>query len=153
MMSFTQTEDSPREGNSHGGPEHEIHVIRMNSHSSLAQRHGVEIAVNTDLAGGSDALNPAELLLAAMAGCMIKTIERTAPILNIAFTSAEISLTAKRRAHPPGFEEIRYEIRLGTLSNDHQLDLLNSNVRTYGLVTSLIASALTLTGRIHRLPN
>jgi uncharacterized OsmC-like protein len=152
-MASTQTGDPPRQSNSHGGPEHEIHVIRINSHRSLAQGHGVEIAVDTDLAGGDDALNPAELLLTAMAGCMIKTIERTAPILKIAFTSAEISLTAKRRAHPPGFEEIRYEIRLGTLSNDHQLELLNLNVQTYGQVTSLIGSALPLTGRIDRLPN
>ncbi len=54
--------------------------------------------LDTDLAGRQDAMNPVELLLSALAACMLKGIERVTPMLKFRIDGAEVSLEAKRQA-------------------------------------------------------
>ena len=53
---------------------------RIESHRSLATAKQAEIVLDTDLAGWQDAMNPVEHLLSALAACMLKGIERVAPL-------------------------------------------------------------------------
>jgi hypothetical protein len=53
----------------------------FDAHGSVAICKSASVPFDTDLAGKLDAFNPAELLLAALAACMIKGIERVIPIL------------------------------------------------------------------------
>ena len=58
--------------------EHRVTAIRHDAHTSAARAKDAEITIDTDVEGRRDAFNPAELLLAAVAACMIKSIERIA---------------------------------------------------------------------------
>lgn len=72
--------------------EYDIVAQRLDSHGSVARCKGAEIVLDTDVKGRADAFNPAELLLAAVAACMIKRIERVAPMIHFEFRGVEVRL-------------------------------------------------------------
>ncbi len=53
-----------------------VDARRVNGHGSIALAKQAEIVLDTDTNGRPDAFNPAELFLASIAACMIKSIER-----------------------------------------------------------------------------
>jgi hypothetical protein len=74
----------------------DVTAHRLDAHGSVASAKDATVTLDTDLAGRRDAFNPAELLLAAIAACMIKGIERVAPMLK--FEVAMRGGTSPRRA-------------------------------------------------------
>jgi hypothetical protein len=60
--------------------EYSVSARRLDAHASEATCKSARVALDTDLARNPQAFNPAELLLAALAACMIKGIERVTPI-------------------------------------------------------------------------
>lgn len=123
---------------------------RLDAHGSLAACKDASIALDTDMGGRRDAFNPAELLLAALAACMIKGIERVAPILRFQFRGVDIRLHGVRHDVPPKMESIEYEIRVDTDEPDHRLELLHDNVKKYGTVFNTVAPGTQLSGRLQR---
>jgi uncharacterized OsmC-like protein len=77
-----------------------VHARRIDAHGSLATARQAEVTPDTDLAGRRDAMNPVELLLSALAACMLKGIERVAPMLNFQWDGAEVRLEAIRQDAP-----------------------------------------------------
>ncbi|MEN9396630.1 MAG: hypothetical protein RLZ81_1160, partial [Pseudomonadota bacterium] len=63
---------------------------RVDAHGSRSRCKNAEIALDTDISGNPDAFNPAELLLAALSACMIKGMERVAPILKFELRGVEV---------------------------------------------------------------
>jgi uncharacterized OsmC-like protein len=59
--------------------EYAVQARRIDAHGSEATTKEARIVLDTDVKGRVDAFNPAELLLAAVAACMIKGIERVTP--------------------------------------------------------------------------
>ena len=59
-----------------------VTALRIGVHGSAAHCKDAEVLLDTDLSGRLEGFNPAKLLLAAVAACMIKGIERVAPMLN-----------------------------------------------------------------------
>lgn len=108
------------------------------------------MALDTDLGGNSAAFNPAELLLAALAACMIKGIERVTPILKFALRGVEVRIDAVRQDVPPRLERIDYEILVTTEEPDHRLELLHENVRKFGTVFNTVAPGTALRGVLRR---
>ena len=76
------------------------------------------------MAGNLDAFNPAELLLAALAACMIKGIERVVPILKFELRGVDVRVHGVRQDVPPRMESISYEIEVDTDEPEHRLALL-----------------------------
>ena len=130
--------------------EYHIAAHRIDEHSSLALAKEAEVVLDTDMAGRKDAFNPVELLLAALAACMIKGIERVTPMLDFSLRGVELSLHAVRQDAPPKIISIEYEIVVDTDEDDHRLDLLHKNVRKYGTISNTIAAATALDGTIRR---
>src|SRR5688500_5746431 len=87
---------------------------RVDAHGSLARCKSAGIALDTDLQGRPDAFNPAELLLAALAACMLKGIERVTPMLKFELRGVEIRIHGVRQDAPPRMESITYEILVDT---------------------------------------
>ena len=81
--------------------EYNVSAKRHDAHGSSARCKDAEITLDTDVAGRLDAFNPAELLLAAIAACMIKGIERVAPMINFQFRGVDVSLHGVRQDSPP----------------------------------------------------
>jgi uncharacterized OsmC-like protein len=130
--------------------EYRVSASRIDAHSSLAKAKHATIALDTDTAGRLDAFNPAELLLAAIAACMIKGIDRAMPMIGFSLRGVDVSLHGMRQDSPPKMVSIRYELIVDTDESDQRLDLLHRNVRKYGTVSNTIAAATTLEGTIRR---
>ena len=108
------------------------------------------IVLDTAIAGRLDAFNPAELLLASLAACMIKGVERVTPMLHFQFRGVSVKLHGIRQDAPPMMTEITYEIVVDTDEDDHRLELLHTNVRKYGTISNTLARATKLEGTIRR---
>ncbi|MDZ7684802.1 MAG: OsmC family protein [Gammaproteobacteria bacterium] len=127
-----------------------VNARRVDAHGSLARCKDADITLDTDLSGRPDAFNPAELLLAALAACMIKGIERVTPILKFELRGVEVRLHGVRQDVPPKMESIDYEILVDTDENDHRLELLHDNVKKYGTVFNTVAPGTQLRGVLKR---
>jgi uncharacterized OsmC-like protein len=130
--------------------EYAIEARWADPSGSKATAKDAELVLDTSLAGRRDAFNPAELLLAAVAACMIKSIERVTPILNFDLRGVEISLHATRQDSPPKIIEIDYVLTVDTDESDQRLDLLHRNIRKYGTISNTVASATRLDGSVRR---
>jgi uncharacterized OsmC-like protein len=129
---------------------YQVSARRLDETGSLALSHGAEVALGTDLAGRPGAMNPVELLLSALAACMIKGVERVTPTLKFQFDGVDLRLEADRQDAPPKLTAIRYEIVVTTAESDQRLDLLLRNILKYGTISNTLAGAVPMTGTIRR---
>lgn len=123
---------------------------RLSAHASQAFCKRATLTLDTDLAGNPNAFNPAELLLAALAACMIKGIERVVPILKFELRGVEVHVHGIRQDVPPRMESISYEIEVDTDEAEHRLSLLHENVKKYGTVFNTVAPGTDLSGLLIR---
>jgi uncharacterized OsmC-like protein len=123
---------------------------RVDGQGSVAECKDATLPLDTALAGRRDAFNPAELLLAALSACMIKGIERVAPMLKFSFRGVEVRVHGVRQDVPPRMERIDYEIVVETDEPDHRLALLHENVKKYGTVFNTVAPGTILNGVLRR---
>jgi uncharacterized OsmC-like protein len=130
--------------------EYSVSARRLDSHSSEASCKSARLALDTDLAGNPQAFNPAELLLAALAACIIKGIERVTPILKFRLQGVEVRIHGVRQDDPPKMRSITYEIAVSTDEPDRRLELLHQNVRRYGTVFNTVAPGTELSGTLRR---
>jgi uncharacterized OsmC-like protein len=130
--------------------EYRVHARRIDAHGSLAVAKAAEVPLDTDLAGRPDAMNPVELLLSALAACMLKGIERVTPLLQFQIDSAEVRLEGVRQDAPPKLILIRYEIIVDSPETDRRLELLHRNVLKYGTISNTLAGAVPLEGTLRR---
>lgn len=130
--------------------QYEVTARRLDATASLATSHGTEVRLGTDMAGSKDALNPVELLLSALAACMIKGAERVLPTLKFQLDGMTVALEADRQDAPPKLTAIRYQITVTTAENDARLDLLHRNILKYGTISNTLTAAVPLTGTIRR---
>lgn len=128
----------------------DVTAKRVDSHGSVASCKSATIHLDTDLAGNADAFNPAELLLAALAACMIKGIERVTPMLAFQLRGVEVHVHGVRQDVPPRLESIRYEIVVDSDESDARLSLLHENVKKYGTVFNTVAPGTSLSGVLRR---
>lgn len=132
--------------------EYRVTASRIDPQVSVAHAKSAQIRLDTGLSGALDAFNPAELLLAAIAACMIKGIERVMPMLDFQLSGVEVSLHALRQDSPPRIVSVDYELVIDTDESDQRLELLHKNVRKYGTISNTVAAAARLEGTIKRKP-
>ena len=130
--------------------EFDVAARRLSAHVSEAVCKRATIALDTDMAGNQDAFNPAELLLAALAACMIKGIERVVPLLKFDLRGVQVHVHGIRQDVPPRMESIRYRIEVDTEEPEHRLVLLHENVKKYGTVFNTITPGTDLSGEMLR---
>jgi len=130
--------------------EYSVTASRLDAHGSVAFCKDAQVVLDTDVQGRRDAFNPAELLLAAIAACMLKSIERVTPILNFQMRGVEVKLRGARQDSPPKMISIDYEIIVDTDEVDRRLELLHTNVRRYGTISNTIAAAVRFEGVVRR---
>ena len=128
----------------------DVNARRIDDHGSEAICKSATITLDTDLAGRTDAFNPAELLMAALAACMIKGIERVTPILKYKLRDVNVQMHGIRQDVPPCMESIDYVILVDTDETDHRLELLHDNVKKYGTVFNTVAPGTRLRGVMQR---
>jgi uncharacterized OsmC-like protein len=132
--------------------EYTVAAKRLDATGSEATAGGANIILDTGMAGRTDAFNPAELLLASLAACMIKGAERVAPMIKFDLRGLEVSLHGQRQDNPPKMVTITYELVVDTSETDERIVLLHKNIRKYGTISNTLAGALELSGSIRRKP-
>jgi uncharacterized OsmC-like protein len=130
--------------------EYRVSARRLDAHGSEATTKDAVLTLDTDMQGRADAFNPAELFLASIAACMIKGIERVAPMIHFQFRGAEVKLHGLRQDAPPMMVSVDYEIIVDTDEDDRRLELLHTNIRKYGTISNTVARATKLEGTIRR---
>jgi uncharacterized OsmC-like protein len=128
----------------------DVTARRLDAHGSVASTKDATVTLDTDLAGRRDAFNPAELLLAAIAACMIKGVERVVPMLKFELRGVHVALHGVRQDVPPRMESIDYILTVDTDESDQRLALLHENVRKYGTVFNTVAPGTSIAGEIRR---
>ena len=126
--------------------DYAVTAMRQGPSGSIALARAAEVQLDTTLVGRDDAFNPVELLLASLAACMIKGVERSAPMLDFQFRAVSVRLRAVRQDAPPLLVSIDYELIVDTDEPTRRLELLHTNVRKYGTISSTLALAVPLTG-------
>ena len=130
--------------------EYRVAAKRFDARGGMATCKDAEIMLDTDVNGRTDAFNPAELFLAAIAACMLKGIERVTPMLRFNLRGVEVKLHGVRQDSPPKMTSVDYELIVDTDEDDRRLDLLHTNVRKFGTIFNTASAALRLDGRIVR---
>lgn len=130
--------------------EYTIVAARTAPLKGRAHCKSAEIALDIDPGGRADAFNPAELLLTAVAACMLKGIERVTPMLSFQLRGAEVRVHGVRQDKPPRMVSVDYELVIDTDETDQRLALLHQNVQKFGTIYNTIAAATALNGTVRR---
>jgi uncharacterized OsmC-like protein len=130
--------------------EYKVEAHRVDARGAVAMTKAAQIGLDTDPGGRPDAFNPAELLLASVAACLIKGIERVAPMLRFDFKGASVTIHGVREDNPPKIVSIDYVLAVDTQESDRRLELLHRNIRKYGTISNTVAVATILNGIIKR---
>ncbi|MEY3909004.1 MAG: hypothetical protein RLZZ90_911 [Actinomycetota bacterium] len=127
-----------------------VSAQRVSAEETRASGLRGSVVMDTGYGGVTPGLNPVEMLMSAVAACMIKGIERVAPMLNFAFTGASVALEAVRQDSPPKVESIRYVLTVATDETDERLALLHQNLMKFGTIYNTVAAGTDLAGEIRR---
>lgn len=130
--------------------EYEITARRTDAHGSVARCKATELILDTDVKGRTDAFNPAELMLAAVAACILKNLERIAPMIHLEFRGASVKVNGVRQDRPPKMIRIAYTVEVDTDAEERKLNLLHDNIRKYGTIYNTIAAGTELAGTVRR---
>ncbi|MDI6838179.1 MAG: OsmC family protein [Rhizobiaceae bacterium] len=130
--------------------EYKVSARRIDGHGSEAVAKDARILLDTDIAGRPDAFNPAEMLLASLAACILKGAERVIPMLAFELQGIQVNLHGSRQDSPAKVVRIDYEIVVDTAESDARLDLLHRNLQKYGTIYNTLAGATELVGSIRR---
>lgn len=130
--------------------EYTVTAQRVDECGAQARAGDASLTLDTSMQGRADAFNPAELLLASLAACMLKGTERVVPLLGFDLRGIELSLRGQRQDSPPKMLRIDYEIVVDTDESDARLALLHRNLQKYGTIYNTLDGATTLAGTIRR---
>ncbi len=129
----------------------EVTANRVDAAGSVVRAKQTELVIDTGMAGRPDALNPVELLLAALSACIIKGIERVAGTLGIEYDSVHVALTAHRPDDEARIDDITYVITVGTSADQGKLELLHKNLMKFGTIYNTVKAGTRLSGEIRAL--
>ncbi len=103
-----------------------------------------------DASSGRDATlpNPAELLLGALAACILKNVERYSEILHLPYKRAKIKVFGIRNDNPPYMKTVEYKLLIDTEVEPRKLDLWHRNILKFGTITNTLNKALELSGTV-----
>lgn len=130
--------------------DYTVQAERLSAAASVARTKQAELTLDTCLEGREDAFNPAELLLAALSACMLKGLERVAPMLRFQYHNAAVRVQGWRQDAPPKMERIEYTLWLDTDESDRRMERVHENLRKFGTVFNTLAAGCEISGTVQR---
>ena len=122
---------------------------RVDERESICRKEGACIPIAT-LGNSRDALNPVELLLASVSGCLIKGAERAALATGFAYNALEVEVSAERRDIPAAITGIHYQIRVYTDESEERLQALHRAMSRQSTICNTLENSTPITGTITR---
>lgn len=121
--------------------EYKITAQSIEGGKARAYANHSEIAFDAT-SGRDDVLpNPAELLLTALAACMLKNVQRYSEMLHIPYREARVTLHGIRNDHPPFMKEIEYLLEVDTDADEQRINNWHKNILKFGTITNTLARA------------
>lgn len=130
--------------------DYAITARRIDAHGGVAACKQATILLDTDAAGRADAFDPVELLLASLAACLLKGIERVVPVLQFRLRGVAVRVRGERNERSPRLLAIHYELFVDTDETDQRLATLHHDVQKFGTVTTTLTGLTRLQGRVIR---
>jgi len=115
-----------------------------------SQAKANQSVVQFDATSGRDDIlpNPAELLLTALAACILKNVQRYSEILKIPYRSAKITVNGVRNDNPPFMKEIDYIIEIDTDADERKVNTWHKNILKFGTITNTLMRACEVNGKM-----
>jgi uncharacterized OsmC-like protein len=109
--------------------------------------------INFGITSESDELlaNPAELFLGSFSACILKNVERFSALMNFEYSTAELTVSAKRLEKPPRMDEIQYELKIYSRDSTLNIDLLKKNIEKFGTIFNTVKSSCSVVGEIKKI--
>ena len=126
----------------------ELQAHRIDASGSLVSAKETSLVIDTSATGRPDALNPVELLLAALAACLLKGIERVAEPLALDYKGVRVELVAHRKTDEALVTDITYRVIVDTQAEQFKLDLLHKNLMKFGTIYNTLKSGTALSGSV-----
>jgi len=125
-------------------------ITAQSQKDGQAQALANQTKISFDASAGRDTLlpNPAELLLTALAACILKNVERYAEILHYPYRSAKITVKGERSDSPPAMQKIDYLLEIDTEVDERKLHNWHKNIIKFGTISNTLAKAAELKGSI-----
>jgi len=92
---------------------------------------------------------PVDLLLGALAACILKNVERFSRMLKFNYSHCEISILGERIDVPASITAIQYELVIHNSDEKLNIKLLKRNLEKYGTVYNTLAKSCQITGDIN----
>ncbi|AVI51136.1 osmotically inducible protein C [Pukyongia salina] len=92
--------------------------------------------------------NPAELFLGSFSACILKNVERFSHFMNFSYTKAELVVHATRLEKPPRMDELQYELRIYSLDDTINIDLLRKNIEKFGTIFNTVKASCSVEGEV-----
>ena len=127
---------------------YEVHGENVAGGTARLVARAATIAFDGSVTTGDLLPGPADLLAAALAACMLKSVERFSHILPFRYRRATAEVVVEREEPPPRIVRARYTLRVETDEPDRRVELLHRNIRTFGTITNTLALACDLEGEI-----
>lgn len=131
-------------------PNYSVTITKIAGEVGHAQAPEKSEGITLDISRDSnpDLLNPAELLLAAFGGCLLKNISKLAPKMRLVIDDARVQVTGVRQEDPPHMESISYQLVLSTEESEEKIERLVNYLHEYGTVYNTLLPLLSLTEKI-----
>ncbi len=130
--------------------EYKIRAVSETGGKAVATANKLKIDFDATSGRDDELPNPAELLLTALAACILKNIQRYSEMLHFTYRKARIVVHGVRNDHPPFMSEINYKIEIDTDISEQKINNLHKNIKMFGTITNTLAKACTLTGTIEK---
>lgn len=126
-----------------------VYVKRENESRSIAHSFLKEGKLFLDTSNtSSEELNPAEVLLSSLGGCILKNISKiVVNRMHIKVFEANIEITGKRSENPPKITEVKYKLYLLT-DRPVNISRLRELLMKYGTVYNTLREAVSIDGEI-----
>lgn len=127
-----------------------VHALRLGRYGSLIVSGEAEIEVDTGTEPRSDSFGSVELQLAAVAACMMQTIEKLAPSHGVRLDGVDLAVAADCEDTPPAILRIGYVVTVHTDAETAQLEALHDALHEAGVVCRTIRRAVPVEGVLRR---
>ena len=131
-------------------PNYSVTITKIAGEVGHAQAPEKTEGITLDISRDSnpDLLNPAELLLAAFGGCLLKNIGKLAPKMRLVIDDARVQVTGVRQDDPPHMESISYQLVLTTQEPKQKIERLVNYLHEYGTVYNTLLPLLSVSEKI-----
>lgn len=92
--------------------------------------------------------NPAELFLGSFSACLLKNVERFSHFMKFTYSKAELVVHATRLEKPPRMDELQYELRIYSLDDTINVDLLKKNIEKFGTIFNTVKASCSVEGEV-----